>query len=446
MANDMFLKLMSLFDIPDIKIDSKVKDEKFEYNKHIESPSKHLSRYFTDDEWKILRDKKTINWTYSDDTWNKTFDFVNDRERYIQDVIDRGGKLNILTPTCYESSFMEEVLKMSLYDIGELNSPITWGSRRAKKMFKKCVTKYNLIEAIYRRFIKIQYAVLAFYRAGDQHYLGVAFSTINRYHMAVSLDDYLKVYYEPTTYKENNVVGIYTWLPQIIPYIRFQLIDILELMGRSYYDIPCNNQTEPFNRWEDPILTLFNVIFAQFQKILRSFNKLEVVPFNAMIIRDFLNETYPALMGVEAETSVLFQYKNLFYHHNMMETILLMDYLAGTIRSFEFLMGRPDLDDGPAIHCQLVALYDLYEAIKTTIGHYEEIDQYILNKPGEITWHRELIHCTKYRNIIMDEYLKNKRLLFKKRVVNPHGLYQNPPTYLNTLFKDFETKVKDIIK
>ena len=128
---------------------------------------------------------------------------------------------------------MEEVLKMSLYDIGELNSPITWGSRRAKKMFKKCVTKYNLIESIYRRFIKIQNAVLAFYRAGEQHYLGVAFTTINRYHMAVSLDDYLKVYYEPTTYKEQNVVGIYTWLPQIIPYIRFQLIDILELMRRS---------------------------------------------------------------------------------------------------------------------------------------------------------------------------------------------------------------------
>ena len=94
----------------------------------------------------------------------------------------------------------------------------------------------------------------------------------------------------------------------------------------------------------------------------------------------------------------------------------------------------------------MIALYDLFQAIKTTIGYYEEIDQYILNKPGEITWHRELIHCTKYRNIIMDEYLKDKHVLFKKRVVNPHGLYQNPPAYLNTLFKDFETKIKDIIK
>lgn len=446
MANEMFLKLISLFDIPDIKIDSKVKDEKFEYNKHIESPFDHLPRYFTDNEWKILRDKKIIKWTYSDDSWNKKFDFVCDRERYIQDVIDRGGKLNILTPTCYESNFMEEVLKMSLYDIGELNSPITWGSRRAKKMFKKCVTKYNLIESIYRRFIKIQYAVLACYKACDQHYLGVAFSTINRYHMAVSLDDYLKVYYEPTTYKEQNVVGIYTWIPQIIPYIRFQLIDILELMGRSYYDIPCNNQTDPFNRWEDPILTLFNVVFAQFQKVLRAFNMMETVPFNAMIIRDFLNETYPSLIGVESEVSTLFRYKNLFYHHNMMETILLMDYLAGTIRSFEFLMSRPDLDDESAIRCQLVALNDLYQAITTTVSQYEDIDQYIFNQPGEVTWHRELIYCTKYRNISMDEYLKDKRLLFKKRMVNPHGLYQNPHTYLNTLFKDFETKIRDIIK
>lgn len=413
--------------------------------KPINTP-KYLSQYFTMEELETLYKKSTQKWIYSPDTWNKKFDFVCDRERYIQDVIDRGGKLNILTPTCYESSFMEEVLKMSLYDIGELNSPITWGSRRAKKMFKKCVTKYNLIESIYRRFIKIQNAVLAFYRAGEQHYLGVAFTTINRYHMAVSLDDYLKVYYEPTTYKEQNVVGIYTWLPQIIPYIRFQLIDILELMGRSYYDIPCNNQTDPFNRWEDPILTLFNVVFTQFQKVLRAFNMMETVPFNAMIIRDFLNETYPSLIGVESEVSTLFRYKNLFYHHNMMETILLMDYLAGTIRSFEFLMGHPDLDDESAIRCQLVALNDLYQAITTTVRQYEDIDQYIFNQPGEVTWHRELIYCTKYRNISMDEYLKDKRLLFKKRMVNPHGLYQNPHTYLNTLFKDFETKIRDIIK
>ena len=46
----------------------------------------------------------------------------------------------------------------------------------------------------------------------------------------------------------------------------------------------------------------------------------------------------------------------------------------------------------------------------------------------------------------MDEYLKDKRLLFTKRVINPNGLYQNPATYWNTLFKDFETKIKDIIK
>ena len=130
----------------------------------------------------------------------------------------------------------------------------------------------------------------------------------------------------------------------------------------------------------------------------------------------------------------------------MMETILLMDYLAGTIRSFEFLMGHPDLDDESAIRCQLVALYDLYQAIKTTVEQYKEIDQYIFNKPGELTWHRGLIYCTKYRNISMDEYLKDKRSLFKKRVINPNGLYQNPATYWSTLFTDFERQIKDILK
>ena len=46
----------------------------------------------------------------------------------------------------------------------------------------------------------------------------------------------------------------------------------------------------------------------------------------------------------------------------------------------------------------------------------------------------------------MREYLKDRSAIFKKRVVNPHGLYQNPHTYWSTLFKDFETKIKDIIK
>ena len=444
MANEMFSKLISLFDIPDIKSDSKIKDEKFEYNKHIESPSKHLSRYFSEEEWEIIRDKKTIKWAYSEDTWISKRNYLT-RQAYIESVRDRGGILGYSDGIRYES-LTDEVLSMCLFDIGDYNTPITWGSKRAQKTFKKWVKEYNIIESIYRRFIKIQYAVLAFYYACEDHCLGIRFTTINRYHMAVTLDDYLKVYYEPTTYKEKHVVGIYTWLPQIIPYIRFQLIDILELMGRSYYDIPCISQTEPFNRWEDPILTLFSVVFAQFQKVLRAFKEPESIPFNAMIIRDFLNETYPALMGVESEMEVLFRYKNLFYHHNMMETILLMDYLAGTIRSFEFLMSRPDLDDESAIRCQLVALYDLYQAIRTTVEQYKEIDQYIFNQPGELTWHRGLIYCTKYRNISMDEYLKDKHALFKKRVINPNGLYQNPATYWSTLFTDFERQIKDILK
>ena len=101
MANDMFLKLMSVFDIPDIKGDSKIKNEKFEYNKHIESPSKHLPRYFTEDEWKLLRDKKTINWTYSEEAWNsKHNDFT--RQDYIANVRDRGGSLGCSNGVRYE--------------------------------------------------------------------------------------------------------------------------------------------------------------------------------------------------------------------------------------------------------------------------------------------------------------------------------------------------------
>ena len=435
MANDMFIKLMSNIKKP---------KNNFEDRPSYRDATNYVTRYFTDDELKQLRSKDIVNWVFSDDTWYSKRNYLT-REGYISDVVDRGGARNLSNGILYEPD-TNEVLSMRLFDIGDCNSPITWGSRRAQKTFKKWVKEYNLIEAIYRRFLKIQYVVLAFYKACDQHYLGVAFCTNNRFHMAVSLDDYLKVYYEPTTYKEKHVIGIYTWLPQIIPYIRFQIIDILELMGASYYDIPCVSQTASFNRWEDPILSLFNIAYTQFIVIKKAFNQYETVPIRAMMIRDFLTTKYTPILGHDAELDSLFYFKNLFYHHNMMESILLMDYMAGTIRSFEYLLDHPEVGDESEIRCQLITLNDLFQAIKTTIGYYEEIDQYILNQPGEITWHRVLVYCNKYRYISMKEYLKDRPGLFKKRVVNPHELYQNPATYWSTLFKDFEYRIKDVIK
>lgn len=440
MANEEFLKLMSLFGIPNIKKPG----TDFEDRPSYRDATDYVSRYFTKNELEKLRSKEAINWVYSDDTWYTKRNYLT-RESYISDVVDRGGARNLSNGILYEPD-INEVLSMRLFDIRDCNSPITCGSKRAQKTFKKWVKEYNLIESIYRRFLKIQYAVLAFYTACDQQHLGVAFSTINRYHMNVSLDDYLKVYYEPTTYKEKNVVGIYSWLPQIIPYIRFQIIDILELMGASYYDIPCVSQTASFNRWEDPILSMFNIVYNQFITITKVFNQYETIPFRAMIIRDFLTTKYTPILGHDAEIGSLFHFKNLFFHHNMMESILLMDYMAGTIRSVEYLLEHPEVGGECEILCQLIALNDLFQAIKTTIGYYEDVDQYILNQPGGITWHRVLIYCSKYRYISMKEYLNDRPALFKKRVVNPHGLYRNPATYWSTLFKDFETKIEDANK
>lgn len=442
MANDMFIKLMTLFGIPDIKKPGYDFDERLSIPK--KESSRHTYSYFTEDELKQIRSKDIINWVFSDDTWFTKKNYLT-RESYISDVVDRGGALSLSNGILYESE-TNEVLKMRLFDIGDCNSPITWGSKHAQKTFKKWVKDFNIIESIYRRFLKIQYVVLAFYKACDQHYLGVAFCTTNSFHMAVSLDDYLKVYYEPTTYKEHHVVGIYTWLPQIIPYIRFQLIDILELMGASYYDIPCVSQTESFNRWEDPILSLFNIAYTQFIKIAKAFNQYETIPFCAMMIRDFLTTSYTPIAGHDTELDSLFYFKNLFFHHNRMESILLMDYMAGALRSFEYILEHPEVGDASEIRCQLIALYDLFQAIRTTIGYYEEIDEFILNQPGEITWQRVLVHCNKYYDISMRGYLKDRSTIFKKRVVNPHGLYQNPHTYWSTLFKDFEAKIKDANK
>ena len=435
MVNDMFCKLMSNIKKP---------KNNFEDRPSYRDATNYVSRYFTDDELKQLRSKDLINWVCSDDTWFTKRNYLT-REGYISDVVDRGGALNLSNGILYEGE-TNEVISMRLFDIGDCNSPITWGSKHAQKTFKKWVKDFNIIEAIYRRFLKIQYVVLAFYKACDQHYLGVAFCTNNSFHMAESLNDYLKVYYEPTTYKEKDLIGIYSWLPHIIPYIRFQLIDILELMGASYYDIPCASQTKPFNRWEDPILSMFNIAYTQFVIITKAFNQYETIPLRTMMIRDFLTTAYTPILGRDAELNSLFYFKNLFFHHNRMESILLMDYMAGTIRSFEYILEHPEVGEESEIRCQLIALYDLFQAIKTTIGYYEEVDEYIFNQPGEFTWNRVLVYCNKYYDIQMREYLKDRSAIFKKRVVNPHGLYQNPHTYWSTLFKDFETKIKDIIK
>ena len=217
-------------------------------------------------------------------------------------------------------------------------------------------------------------------------------------------------------------------------------------MGASYYDIPCASQTESFNRWEDPILSMFNIAYTQFVIITKAFNQYETIPLRTMMIRDFLTTAYTPILGHDAELDSLFYFKNLFFHHNRMESILLMDYMAGTIRSFEYLLDHPEVGDESEIRCQLIALNDLFQAIKTTIGYYEEVDEYIFNQPGEFTWNRVLVHCNKYFDIPMREYLKDRSAIFKKRVVNPHGLYQNPHTYWSTLFKDFEYRIMDILK
>lgn len=407
--------------------------------KPINTP-KYLPQYFTTEQLETLYKKSTQKWIYSPDTWNKKFDFVIDRERYIREVVARGGKLNLSAPIRYDDSFMEEVLKMSLYDVGELNSPLTWGSRRAQKKFKKCVLKYNMIEAIYRRLLKIQNVVLAFYHACDQHTLGVAFTTINRYHMAISLDDFLHVFYEPTSYKEKQVRGIYTWMPQIIPYIRFQLIDILELMGRSYYDFPCIQSENPFECWEDPLTTLYNAVYSQFKIIQKAFNVCETVPLNPNIVLTFLREYISTATNI-SNAEVLFKYKNTFYNHNAIETILLIDYLAGTIRSIGYIIDHPDVFDDAERICTLVALGDLYDAIVRAVSMYEELDPYILNKPGTVTWHRDLIHCGEFRMDTMNVYLAGKRSFLKKRTINPEKLYNHGSDYWKSLFTDFESKI-----
>lgn len=409
--------------------------------KPINTP-KYLPQYFTTEQLGTLYKKSTQKWIYSPDTWNKKFDFVIDRERYIRAVVERGGKLNLSTSTRYDDSFMEEVLKMSLYDVGEMNSPLTWGSRRAQKKFKKCALKYNMIEAIYRRFLKIQNVVLAFYHACDQHTLGIAFTTINRYHMAISLDDFLHVFYEPNSYKEKQVRGIYTWMPQIIPYIRFQLIDILELMGRSYYDFPCIQSEKPFGCWEEPLITLYNEVYSQFKVIQKAFNVCETVPLNPNIVLTFLREYISTATNI-SNTEVLFKYKNTFYNHNAIETILLIDYLAGTIRSIGYIIDHPDVLDDAERNCTLVALGDLYDAIVCAVSMYEEIDPYILNEPGSITWHRDLIHCGDLRMEVMNIYLADKRSFLKKRTINPEKLYNHDSDYWQSLFTDFESKIRE---
>ena len=168
MTNDMFIKLMTLFGIPDIKKPGYDFDERLSIPK--KESSRHTYSYFTEDELKQLRSKDIINWVFSDDTWFTKRNYLT-RESYISDVVDRGGILGLSNGILYEPD-TNAVINMRLFDIGDCNSPVARESKRAQKTFKKWVKDFNIIESIYRRFLKIQYGVLAFYKACDQHYLG----------------------------------------------------------------------------------------------------------------------------------------------------------------------------------------------------------------------------------------------------------------------------------
>ena len=134
MANDMFFKLMSNMKKP---------KNNFEDRPSYRDATNYVSRYFTEDELKQLRSKDLINWVFSDDTWFTKRNYLT-REGYISDVVDRGGALNLSNGILYEPE-TNEVISMRLFDIGDCNSPITWGSRHAQKKFKK-LKKFKILK------------------------------------------------------------------------------------------------------------------------------------------------------------------------------------------------------------------------------------------------------------------------------------------------------------
>lgn len=352
-------------------------------------------------------------------------------QQYLEEMINVNGGQRF-SALIYSIWGQQISFSLRLYDIDKVEKI---SSKVSKKFFNKATKKFKLVDAVYKRLLRINNAVLAFYIADDRYSIYADFATGTR---STHLNEYLKLdvhheYVDSTKYKAEMI-----WIPYIFPYIRFNLIEALELMGSSYYDHDYTDPEREYDNWLVPLREMFDDVVYHYEKILNYMKYRQITPLSYDMIRQFLDTDY-SLQSVQSDTTHMLQglYRT-FYKHNEIESILVLDYAMGIYQSIGYVMTNTSLAD---YHkgAMLSNLYDMVTSVEECITRYNDIDKYMLNDILTVTWSYELIFISKYSSTVTDEYLRPSLSFFgKRKSKNPYELYKKPVNFRNEIFSDFE--------
>ena len=328
---------------------------------------------------------------------------------------------------------------LRLYDIDKIGNV---SSKASKKFFNKATKKFKLVDALYKRLLRINNAVLAFYIADDRNSMYADFASAVR---NTHLNEYLKFDIHHSYVDHSDYSAEMIWLPYILPYIRFNLIEALEIMGSSYYDHEYTDPEKEYDNWLTPLREMFDDVVYHYEMICGEIKYKQIVPLSYDMIRKFLNTDH-SLPSVHFETiAMMHDMYSRFYNHNEIESILVLDYAMGIYQSIGYIMSNADMSD---YHkgAMLANLYDMVTSIEECIMRYNDIDKYMLNDLTTLTWSYNLAFISKYRSAATDEYLKPGISFFgKRKSKNPHGLYKKPVNFRKNIFSEFEDWISNKI-
>lgn len=398
-----------------------------------------LMPYFTDSIREAnFRNSKFQKWIYSPDCAPR-HPFIQNLQRYLSYVVKaNGGERTLLVSIEGYPDFYS----FRLYDI-DTEYTITTSKysslKRSKKLFMKTVKEYDIMTCICKRFLRIENAIYTYYHCIDEDEIFTKFAT----------NMYSSTYFDEMLHVRQSE-NVYTFLPQILPYIRFNLIMIGEFMGISYYDLrKFIRSQKSIDTVEDELLMMFDMLYRQYTTCSKEITVYQSMGINNKMIRTFLKDqthyTSNAMSSVSSDIiDTVKRLDETFFSYNEIEPILLLDYLIGTYRTIALIPETKDTKDDRARADIGYRLVDQFLAIGDSINAHESLKPYMLNAPLKFTWNYELVFCSSIRSNATREYL-SEGPYFKGPSKNPDGLLTHPDDYWTYLFNELEGTIRDAV-
>lgn len=401
-----------------------------------------LMPYFTDSIREAnFRNSKFQKWIYSPDCAPRYLSFIKNLQGYLSYVVTANGGKRTL-PVYVEG--YPDFYSFRLYDI-DTEYTITTSRysslKRSRKLFMKTVKEYDIMTCICKRFLRIENAIYAYYHCIDEDEIFTKFAT--NMSSITYFDEMLHV--QPP---ENENVYVYTFLPQILPYIRFNLIMIGEFMGISYYDLRKFIRSQNIDTVEDELLMMFDMLYKQYTTCTKEITVHQSMSINTKMIRSFLKDrthyTSDTMSSVADIIDIVKRLDTTFFSYNEIEPILLLDYLIGTYRTISLITNTADTTDDRSRADTAYRLLDQFQAIRESINNHELLKPYMLNAPLKFTWSYDLVFCSSMRSNATREYL-SEGPFFKGPSKNPDRLLTHPDNYWTYLFNELEGTIRDAV-